>query len=114
MRVPHGNGLIAPLTACGLWKDKSTGEGWQARMDEVVDGKTVVKEVEVEAEPSAADLGNFGTREWITAVLVDYKNHFAPLKNAPGVCGGATTTSNIRWKKWAVTVVSTCTIPRAG
>ncbi len=33
-------------------------------------------------EPTAADLGNFGTREWIRSVLVDYRNHFAPLARA--------------------------------
>lgn len=34
-------------------------------------------------EPSAADLGNFGSREWIQNVLVDYQTVFAPLKNSP-------------------------------
>ena len=33
-------------------------------------------------EATAPDLGNFGTREWTTAVLVNYQEHFAPLKNA--------------------------------
>ena len=37
---------------------------------------------EVPAPPTAADLGNFGSREWMTAILVDYKKTFAPLKNA--------------------------------
>ena len=32
--------------------------------------------------PTAVDLGNFASRDWMTAVLVDYSNHFAPLKNA--------------------------------
>lgn len=32
--------------------------------------------------PTAADLGGFGRREWMKAILVDYSNHFAPLKNA--------------------------------
>lgn len=35
-----------------------------------------------EAPQTAADLGNFGTREWIRSVLTDYKNHFAALRNA--------------------------------
>ncbi|HEV7999565.1 MAG TPA: cytochrome b N-terminal domain-containing protein [Planctomycetaceae bacterium] len=36
----------------------------------------------VEAPATAADLGNFGSREWIRAVLIDFKKHFAPLRNA--------------------------------
>lgn len=35
-----------------------------------------------EAPATAADLGNFGSRDWIRAVLADFKGHFAPLKNA--------------------------------
>lgn len=31
---------------------------------------------------SAADLGNFGTKEWIRNVLIDYKTVFAPTENA--------------------------------
>lgn len=37
----------------------------------------------VEAKAVAADLGNFGSREWMKSVLTDYSNHFKPLKNAP-------------------------------
>ncbi|MEX0726903.1 MAG: cytochrome b N-terminal domain-containing protein [Planctomycetaceae bacterium] len=33
------------------------------------------------AVETAADLGTFGSREWMIAVLTDYQNHFAPLKN---------------------------------
>lgn len=32
--------------------------------------------------PTAADLGNFGSREWMKAIVVDYPNHFRWLKNA--------------------------------
>ncbi|HEV8068914.1 MAG TPA: cytochrome b N-terminal domain-containing protein [Planctomycetaceae bacterium] len=39
-------------------------------------------ESRVEAPATAADLGNLGSREWIRSVLVDFKNHFAPLRNA--------------------------------
>jgi len=39
-------------------------------------------ESRVEAPAAAADLGNFGSREWIRSVLVNFKNHFAPLRNA--------------------------------
>lgn len=35
-----------------------------------------------EAPATATDLGKFGTRDWISAVLLDYKKTFAPLKNA--------------------------------
>lgn len=37
---------------------------------------------QVEEPPTAADLGKFGSREWITAVLSDYPTTFAPLANA--------------------------------
>ena len=32
--------------------------------------------------PAAADLGSFARREWMTAIVTDYSNHFAWLKNA--------------------------------
>lgn len=34
------------------------------------------------APPTAADLGNFGSREWMRSVVVDYSDHFRWLKNA--------------------------------
>ncbi len=36
----------------------------------------------VPAAPTAVDLGNFGDRSWMKAVVVDYANHFRWLKNA--------------------------------
>lgn len=33
-------------------------------------------------KPTAADLGNFGSRAWIRAVITDYAAHFAPLERA--------------------------------
>jgi ubiquinol-cytochrome c reductase cytochrome b subunit len=39
-------------------------------------------ETRVEAPATAADLGDFGSREWIRAVLLDFKKHFAPLRQA--------------------------------
>ncbi len=36
----------------------------------------------VVALPTAADLGNFGSREWMRGVLLNYSDHFAWLKNA--------------------------------
>jgi ubiquinol-cytochrome c reductase cytochrome b subunit len=32
--------------------------------------------------PTAADLGNFGSRDWMRAIVVDYSSHFRWLKNA--------------------------------
>lgn len=48
---------------------------------------TVVMEMNAEkvpviGAPTAADLGNFGKREWMTGIVTDYSNHFAWLKNA--------------------------------
>lgn len=34
-----------------------------------------------EAEPTATDLGKFGSRDWVKSVLVNYHEVFAPLKN---------------------------------
>lgn len=34
------------------------------------------------ALPTAVDLGNFASRDWMRAIVTDYSNHFAPLKNA--------------------------------
>ncbi|HUG90133.1 MAG TPA: c-type cytochrome, partial [Planctomycetaceae bacterium] len=36
----------------------------------------------VKVEPTAADLGNFGTKEWIVSLVSDYPMHFEALKNA--------------------------------
>ena len=32
--------------------------------------------------PEATDLANFGSRDWMKAIITDYGNHFAPLKKA--------------------------------
>ena len=40
------------------------------------------KPKEIEAPAVAADLGTFGSREWMKSIITDYKTHFAPLKNA--------------------------------
>ena len=34
------------------------------------------------AAPTAADLGGFGNRQWMTAIVMDYSNHFAWMKNS--------------------------------
>jgi len=41
-------------------------------------------EKEVPAVPSAADLGKFGTRDWVRAVLTDYQRVFEHTKNVDG------------------------------
>ncbi len=48
----------------------------------------VLKQMDKEAKqqsiatPEATDLKNFGSRDWMKAIIVDYGNHFAPLKDA--------------------------------
>jgi len=37
----------------------------------------------LESPATAADLGNFGSRDWIRAVLTDFRGHFSAFKNAP-------------------------------
>lgn len=36
---------------------------------------------QIEEPPTAADLGHFGSRDWIASVLTNYHNTFEPLKN---------------------------------
>ena len=36
----------------------------------------------VRAKPTAPDLGQMGSREWMRAILVDFENHFADVCNA--------------------------------
>lgn len=52
-----------------------TGRGTLV-MEKNADGVSVV------GAPTAADLGTFGKREWMTGIVTDYSNHFAWLKNA--------------------------------
>jgi ubiquinol-cytochrome c reductase cytochrome b subunit len=52
-----------------------TGRG-SLVMEKGADGSVIV------AAPTAADLGGFGRREWMTGIVMDYSNHFAWLKNA--------------------------------
>ncbi len=44
-------------------------------------GKTE-SDPDVIASPTAVDLGSFGNREWMTAIVMDYSSHFAWMKNA--------------------------------
>ncbi|MEM7315166.1 MAG: cytochrome b N-terminal domain-containing protein, partial [Planctomycetota bacterium] len=36
----------------------------------------------VAAKPTAPDLGDLGSREWMRKILVDFESHFAPVRNA--------------------------------
>ena len=40
------------------------------------------QKIQVEEPATAADLGEFGSRAWITSLLTNYSQTFAPLKNA--------------------------------
>ena len=44
-------------------------------------GELVMDEGKV-AAPTAADLGNFGSRDWMASIVVDYRHHFRHLENA--------------------------------
>ncbi|MEQ9409754.1 MAG: cytochrome b N-terminal domain-containing protein [Fuerstiella sp.] len=44
-------------------------------------GQMVVEDGRL-ASPTAADLGNFASRDWMRSVVVDYEQHFRWLKNA--------------------------------
>ena len=60
-------------------------------------------ESRVEAPATAADLGNFGSREWIRSVLIDFKNHFAPLRNAVDKKVGEDLLDNGEMADWSET-----------
>ncbi|MDA0807394.1 MAG: cytochrome b N-terminal domain-containing protein [Planctomycetota bacterium] len=45
--------------------------------------------------PEATDLANFGSRDWMKAIITDYGNHFAPLKNAQWYPGADDTEFNL-------------------
>jgi ubiquinol-cytochrome c reductase cytochrome b subunit len=58
-------------------------------------GRIVVDMIEVdgqnttrETEPTAADLGNFASREWMRAVVTDFSNHFAAIRNSTAFIDG--------------------------
>ena len=58
--------------------DGRDGTGQQILKEVLVDGK----KTQVPEPDTAADLKDFGTREWITRVLTDYDKTFQPLENA--------------------------------
>lgn len=45
------------------------------------------------APPTAADLGSFGSREWMKSVVLDYSGHFSWMKNSQKLMDGQTKTA---------------------
>jgi ubiquinol-cytochrome c reductase cytochrome b subunit len=59
------------------------GHNARGRMIKVVDPNDKSDHpVGIVSAPEATDLGNFGDREWMEHVIVNYSNHFAPLRDA--------------------------------
>jgi len=56
--------------------------GHDGRGSMVTDAGAAEGAAPVIAAPTAADLGSFGNRKWMTAVVVDYSNHFSWMKNS--------------------------------
>jgi ubiquinol-cytochrome c reductase cytochrome b subunit len=65
----------------------------------------------VEAPATAADLGHFGSREWIRSVLIDFKNHFAPLRKAADKKVGEDLLDNGEMADWSETNKALLTDP---
>jgi ubiquinol-cytochrome c reductase cytochrome b subunit len=62
--------------SCHRWN------GHDGRGSLVTDALTDGQTTPTLTPPTAADLGNFGSRDWMTAIVTDYPNHFRWLKNA--------------------------------
>jgi ubiquinol-cytochrome c reductase cytochrome b subunit len=75
----QGPKIFAKNCAACHFYDGKNGQG-VVLTEEVKDEEGNVAKVEI--NPTAADLGNFGSRAWMKSVLTDYPEHFAPLKNA--------------------------------
>ena len=56
--------------------------GHDGRGSMVKDAGKTESDPKVIAAPTAADLGSFGSRAWMTAIVMDYSNHFAWMKNS--------------------------------
>jgi ubiquinol-cytochrome c reductase cytochrome b subunit len=64
-----------------------TGRAVTVQVDKPKDAPTAEQgsageSTRVDAPATAADLGDFGSREWIRSVLIDFKGHFANFKKA--------------------------------
>lgn len=78
---PYTQGPRIFAKACSSCHRYKGHNGLEQVVMDMVEGK------EVAAVPTAADLGNFGSREWVQSVLTNYHEVFAPLanlKNAEG------------------------------
>lgn len=81
----QGPVLFAKYCASCHRYDGHNGRGVVLRQTDEKTGEVSI------STPEATDLANFGSRDWMKAIIVDYGNHFAPLKNAqwyPGVEDG--------------------------
>jgi ubiquinol-cytochrome c reductase cytochrome b subunit len=79
----HGNDGTGRTVTVEIKKSQKTGAA-TAKEPEGSEGASPpgTETTRIEAPATAADLGNFGSRDWIRAVLTDFKLHFAPFKNA--------------------------------
>ena len=66
-------------------------------------GEGAAGDARVEAPATAADLGNFGSRDWVRAVLVDFKQQFQPLRNAADKKVGEDLLDNGEMADWSET-----------
>ena len=65
--------------SCHRW-DGHTGRGRVLTVADPNDKSDHPKAIV--AAPEATDLATFGQREWMKNIIMDYSNHFAPLRNA--------------------------------
>jgi ubiquinol-cytochrome c reductase cytochrome b subunit len=93
--------FAANCSSCHRYKD-TDGTGRKVTVAAARSDKAA-GEARVEAPATAADLGNFGSREWIRAVLVDFKKHFAPLRSAVDKKVGEDLLDNGEMADWSET-----------
>ncbi|MGH7202802.1 MAG: cytochrome b N-terminal domain-containing protein [Planctomycetaceae bacterium] len=55
--------------------------GQQVVVTHVVHGERVPVQEERPAEPTATDLANAGSREWVRSLLLDFREHFSAVQN---------------------------------
>jgi len=65
-------------SSCHRWD----GHNARGQMLRITDPADQSKEKKIISAPEATDLAGFGSRAWMKAVIVDYANKFAPLRNA--------------------------------
>jgi len=77
-KIQGGKIFAKSCTGCHHYDGK---DGTGKPVTQIVDGKLE------EAVPKAADLGKFGSAEWIRAVLLDFKGHFKDTDNLKDLDG---------------------------